>query len=483
MPEDPRFSLSVGPLPDPVRRGLSRAARRLFEIDDAALSPLRRALVLVLRLAWLTLRGFFRERLQLRAASLAFATVLAIVPAFALAFAIADAIGATDLLIHETLEPFLEETLGDADDPALPPGARALRGTLESLFELVRSTRVAGLGIAGFVFLVWALVRVLRGVEEAFEHVFQHRGPPRPLLRRIRALVVVAVSAPIGLSYAVTSAVLSHETLASRWIARAVPFSTLREILLSVVPLLAVTLVLFVLYVELPDAQVRRRSALLGALLGAIGWYGVQLLHIEFQVGLARYNAIYSGFGALPVLLVSIQISWVIVLLGAQIVAAHQDAPTLRQLARGTLRDHGERQALAVRAVIALAQRADVAAGDAEGAPVAGRGVALRVLASALGVGVKPLRDVLDELAGHGLVRVHVDRTDRRYVLLADPGTLRASTVLDALERAPDAPELPWDESDAPIHELLASRRAAASTAGADRTISELADTRADDPA
>ncbi|UJR81553.1 Inner membrane protein YihY, formerly thought to be RNase BN [Sandaracinus amylolyticus] len=470
MPDDRRSWLTVAPLPAPLERGVAYLSRALFEIDETTLSPPRRWLVLALRLAWLTTRGFFRERLQIRAASLAFATILAIVPAAALAFAIADVLGATDLLIHDTLEPFLGQTLGDADDPTLPQGVRGLRSTLDGLFVLVRSTHVAGLGIAGLVVLVWALVRVLLGVEEAFEHVFQHRGPPRPFLRRVRAMLVVAITAPIGLTYAMTSAVLSHQTLASRVVVHVIPFPFVREVLLSVLPPLAVMLALFVLYLELPDASVRRGSALLGAALAAIGWYGIQLAHIRFQVGLARYNAIYSGFGAFPILLFSIQVSWVIVLLGAQIVAAHQDAPTLRQLARGTLRDHAERQALAVRAVIALAQR---------GAGARSSGVALRVLAGELGVGLRPLRSVLDELAAHGLVRASLERTDRRYALVPDPATLRASTVLDALERAPGTPDLPWEESDAPIQALLVARRAAASTSSADRTISELAETNA----
>ena len=469
MRDDTRYSLSLGPLPPPVRRGIQYASRALFELDESTLSPPRRLLVFVARLAWLTVRGLFRGRVQLRASALAFATVLATVPARALASALADASGATDLLIHDTIEPFLEQTLGDADDPASPPGARALRATLGNLVELVRSTHVAGLGVAGFAVLTWALVRVRRGVEEAVAHVFQHRGPPRALLRRLRAFVVVALSAQIGLSYAVTSAVLSHETLASRWIAQIVPIAPLRELLLSVLPPIAVTLALFVLYLELPDAQVRPRSALLGAALAAIGWYGVQLVHIDLQVGLARYNAIYSGFGAVPVLLFSIQLSWVIVLLGAQVVAAHQDAPRLNHVPRGTLRDHSERQELAVRAAVALARQA----GDA---------VALRGLASSLGVGVRALREVLEDLVAHGLVRVQVERTDRRYALVVDPATLRASTLLDALERAPGSPDLPWHDGDASIQALLASRRAAASTASADRTISELAETCDVDP-
>lgn len=470
MPDDrpQRISLSHEPIPTTMQRALGFAARALFELDDSKLSPPRRALVLLLRLGWLTLRGFFRERLQIRAAALAFATVLALVPAAGLAFAIADAVGATDFLIVETIEPFLDDTLGRAGDAGLPQGVQGLRSTMDGLLSLVRSTHVAGLGIAGLAFVLLALARVLRGVEEAFAHVFQHRGPERTLPRRLRAFAIVTLATPIGLTYAVTSAVLAHDTVAGRWTATVIPFEPLRDLVLVVLPPVMVTLALLALYLELPDAEVRPRSALLGAVLAALAWYGLQLLHIRFQVGIARYNAIYSGFGAFPILLLSIHLSWVIVLLGAQIIAAHQNAPSLRQLARGALRDHGERQALAVRAAIELARE--------------DRPVGLRELAATLGVGVRPARDVLDALTSHGLVDATVDRTDRRYALAVEASTLRASTVLDALEREPGGPELPWQDDEGPIRALLVARRAAASSAGADRTIAELAAPPSDTP-
>lgn len=447
-------------MPDPVRHGLAFAARALFELDESALSPPRAALVFVARLAWLTTRGFFRDRLQMRAASLAFATVLAFVPMAALAFAIADALGATDSLIERTIEPFLLETIGPADDPTLPTGVRTLRTMLDGLIESVRSTHAAGLGVAGLFVVLWSLARVVRGVEEAFAHVFQHRGPPRTVWKRMRAFAIVAATTPIGLGYAMVTAVLSHDTIANAWVAALVPFGAVRDLLLFVVPPIVVAITLLILYLELPDAEVRWRSAALGASLAAIGWYGVQLAHIRFQVSLARYDALYSGFGAFPILMLSIHVSWVMVLLGAQVIAAHQDAPTLRQLGRGAPRDHAERQALAVRASIALGRHA--------------RDVPLRALASEMGVGVTALRSVLDELAAHGLVVARITRTDRRYQLAVDPATLRASTVLDALERAPGGPDLPWDESEAHVHELLVARRAAASSSGGDRTIADL---------
>jgi membrane protein len=53
-----------------------------------------------------------------------------------------------------------------------------------------------------------------------------------------------------------------------------------------------------------------------------------QIGYINFQIGVARYNAIYGSFAALPLFLVWLQVSWIIVLLGAELSFAHQNVDT-----------------------------------------------------------------------------------------------------------------------------------------------------------
>ena len=66
-----------------------------------------------------------------------------------------------------------------------------------------------------------------------------------------------------------------------------------------------------------------------GLAAGVIAGTGYQLFqgfYIALQVGAARYNAIYGSFAALPLFLAWLQISWVIVLFGAEISFAKQNA-------------------------------------------------------------------------------------------------------------------------------------------------------------
>lgn len=468
-----------------MRALLVRIRDRIFLVDDATLSPPMRSVYFTLRLMWLTVRAFFRDRLQIRAASLAFSSLLAVVPALAIAFALARSTGLYTLVREETIDPFLNETLGAEGGG---DGVETLRTWAHAMLALVDHTDLAGLGIGGLVVLILAIARLLLGVEEAFRHVFEVRGPRRILYLRIRAFLLVGLVAPLGLLYASVSASLTHGTWLTHLFAAVVPFAPLRGLLLFILPPLLVMAALYVLYIELPETRVSRRSALFGALWAAIFWYGAQLLHVRFQIGLARWNAIYSGFGAFPVLLASIQVSWVIVLVGAQLVAAHQSAPSLKILARGAPRDHAELQAAAMRIVLALT-RAD---GPLEP----------RAVADGAGADIPTVRLVLEALSAHGITTA-LDRTRasaradastpatlgeaRAYVLAQDPRTLRASDVLEALERGSRGADLPWQEDDPHIRAVLVGRRAAGASSADNLTIDELSQrtaskTRASDP-
>src|SRR5690349_10432337 len=107
--------------------------RALWELDERALPRPQRAALVVVRLAFVTLEGFFRERLQIRAAALAFLTVLSIVPFAALTFSIAKAVGAYDALVESTVRPFIEDTFRTTRGEEVPAGVEALRSTLDSV--------------------------------------------------------------------------------------------------------------------------------------------------------------------------------------------------------------------------------------------------------------------------------------------------------------------------------------------------------------
>lgn len=456
--EDGAGSAAVTPPARPVGTLAMRARSLVFETDEASLSPPRRWAIVSLRFLWLVVRSLISEPLQVRAASLSFFTLLAFVPGLALAFAAAKATGLLDELRDDTILPFVAETLGP--DPSIDsPGVAMLRSSVLGVLALVDGTSIAGLGVTGAAVLFLSIWRLVRLVDEAFRHVFEHRGPRRSAAQRLRAWLVVALVTPLGLSYAVTSASLSHgpsATTLDAWI----PVHWARDVALVVLPPVATSLTLLVLYLELPDTQVRLRSALFGAVCAGLAWYGIQIAHVRFQVGLARYNAIYSGFGAFPVLLVGVQLSWLVVLIGAQLVALHQRSPSLRVVGAGARRDFATLSALGMEVAVALAK--------AEGA-IDARALALEVHTDLATLGI-----VLDSLEGRGLVSSVLSTRGKQYVLAVDASAIRTGDVLAAVSRGPHA-ELPWRDASPAVQRALELHRRASDTSEHNLTVAELA--------
>ncbi|MCA9605415.1 MAG: YihY family inner membrane protein [Myxococcales bacterium] len=433
--------------------------RALWEIDEDSLTGPRRVILSVSRLVFVTIDAFFRERLQMRAAALAFFTLLSIVPAAALIFSVAKTLGAYELLLRETVNPLIEQSFPDVHAPGTPQGITALRTTLDQLIDLVRNTDVFGLGLIGFVVLAYTIHRVLRQVEQSFDAIWGFEGR-RTFARRLPSYAVVTLFTPLALTFAftVTAARQGQPVMATLDAWLHVPF--LVDVLVFVLPPVLVWLSLLPVYILLPSARVRRRSAMLGALIGGLGWYGLQIAHVTFQIGVARQNAIYSGFGAFPIFLLWLHLSWVCVLLGAQVAAANQNAPTLRQLARVNLSDHLSVQAVALRAMTLL--------------PADPQGESLRALARDVGVGVEPLRNVLDLLVEHGLLARRGGPYDPRYAPATDLDTVRVATVIEALgRRGPDS-AMPWDHAERTVTEVLEKLHDAVESSAHNRTIGEL---------
>ena len=96
-------------------------------------------------------------------------------------------------------------------------------------------------------------------------------------------------------------------------------------LLLKILPYAVVWLLFTFIYAFMPNTKVEFKSALWGGIFAGTIYQLVQLAYITFQVGVANYGAIYGSFAALPLFLAWLQLSWLIVLFGAEVSFAHQN--------------------------------------------------------------------------------------------------------------------------------------------------------------
>jgi len=94
---------------------------------------------------------------------------------------------------------------------------------------------------------------------------------------------------------------------------------------LNFLPFLVMIITLTLLYRFMPNTKVKWASALIGGIVGGVAIQLFQMIYLNGQLWIAKYNAIYGAFAAIPLLLLWVQMSWFIVLIGAELSYSAQN--------------------------------------------------------------------------------------------------------------------------------------------------------------
>jgi membrane protein len=285
----------------------------IWKMSFDELPPIRAFFVRQLQILMLALRGFQEDKVQLTASALTFYTLLSLVPVVAMAFGIAKGFG---------LEQYLEAEL-----------ARAFTGREEvlewilsfsqSLLEATRGGVMAGIGL---VILFWTVMKVLGHIEHSFNGIWQI-NQPRSFTRKFSDYFSMMLIAPffIILSNLFTVFLTTKITEITENIALLGYLSPVLLFFVKLIPYILIWILFTILYMVMPNTKVNISSALLAGIIAGTLFQLVQWGYIHFQVGVSRYNAIYGSFAALPLLLLWMQVSWLVVLFGAEISFANQN--------------------------------------------------------------------------------------------------------------------------------------------------------------
>ena len=291
----------------------------LWELNPDGYPFLRRYAVKYLQITLLVAKGFMTDLCPQRAAALSFTTILSLVPFCALMFALLKGLG-----VQNRLEPLLLEQV-----------AAGSQEVVSSIIGYINNTNMASMGAIGLVTLLITVVSLLGSVEEAFNAIWGV-SETRSLQRRFSDYLSVVVSGPL-LLFAATSVTTSLQSQTMvRWLMTNTLLGGVLLPLFRLVPYVSIWLAMIFLYLFIPNTRVRLRSALVGGVLAGTSWEVAQWGYLHFQVGVSKYNAIYGTLAALPVFMVWIYTSWLIVLLGVEVVYAHQNIRTFRREERTT---------------------------------------------------------------------------------------------------------------------------------------------------
>ena len=280
----------------------------LYEIHGVKLFLIKQ-----LRIIMLALRGFSEDKVSLRASALTFYSLLSVVPTLAMIFGIAKGFGFQKKLEEELVKGFQGQE--EASDWIV--------NMARNYLENVNGGIIAGIGL---IVLFWTVMGLLSNIEKSFNGIWQIKKS-RPFVRKFTDYLSILLIAPIFLFVASSANVFitsQIDTMTTKidFLGQIKPII---NFLLHFIPYFLIWFLLTIVYMVMPNTKVNFTSALVGGIIAGTFVQLSQWGYVYFQIGVSKYNALYGSFAALPLFLIWLQLSWLIVLLGAEISFAKQN--------------------------------------------------------------------------------------------------------------------------------------------------------------
>jgi membrane protein len=173
------------------------------------------------------------------------------------------------------------------------------------LMHFISNVNAGTLGSVGGAALLLTVISTLGTIERAFNTIWEVPAG-RSHLRKFTDYLSIVFTVPLLLvaALSLTAAFTSSVHLPG---------------VVQVLPFLLLWVGFFFLFLFFPYTKVRLDAAAVGSFVSAILFQVAQWGYVYFQVGVAKYQAIYGALATIPVLLVWIYVGWIIVLFGVEV--------------------------------------------------------------------------------------------------------------------------------------------------------------------
>lgn len=281
----------------------------VWRITETELAKNKRLPYKLVKIVIIAFRGVIQDNLVVRASALTYSILFALVPLLALFIAIGKGFGVEDII-----RDWLEDVLVAQKD---------LIPTIMDFVERYLETAQGGVFIGiGIVILLVSVMNFFKEAEKTFNSIWEVQKS-RSILRQfstyfsalffIPMLVVLTGGVSIYFSNLVTNLQLEYI------------LSPLLKFGMIFTPYFISWILFTTMYIVIPNTRVNFASGVIAGIIAGTAFQFFQHIYISGQVYLARYDVVYGSFAAIPLLLLWLQISCLIILLGAEISYAYQN--------------------------------------------------------------------------------------------------------------------------------------------------------------
>lgn len=353
---------------------VARLIGNLLHADLASLSRGKRLFAYAAQMLREAIRELMAASYLMRASALAFSTLLALVPLVVVLSGVTAGLfpSQSDVILDRVaamLVPAPDIHQNETPVPGGTPQASALpiaqqdvlasaRNALRLQLEGIRK-HAKEINIIGFFVLLYTVLSLLDSIESSLNAIW-HVRKGRGWLEKLPYYSALLFLAPIFLVLSIsltTTLQAIGASAAKSWLvpgwARGAPGFLLKH----VTPGALMTGALWITYIWLPSAKVRKGPALGAALLAATGLEVTKQLFLVGAISVVRTNKIYGSLAVLPILFLWLYLSWLIVLCGAAVAFVVQNFDDLNRKAERVRRGLERRVYYALRIVLEVARR------------------------------------------------------------------------------------------------------------------------------
>ncbi|MFA5713008.1 MAG: YihY/virulence factor BrkB family protein [Bacteroidales bacterium] len=265
----------------------------------------------------ITLEEFATHKISLQAIALSFFSAMSVAPFVAISFAVTNGFG-LGVRLEELLYTYFE-------------GNEEIIAYIVTFANNIVSRGQNGLfGAISLLFLLSTIVWLMLQIERAFNEIWKVESG-RSFKKRAIYYFTLLLVAPLVIFLFLSLSLVYTNLLDSLTIKLKI-ISPLFNLLSWVTAYLFTAAVFTIMYKFIPNIKVKFSAALKSGSILSFAFIVVQFLYLKTQIMVTGLSAVYGVFAAIPLFMVWMNISWTLILFGAELSQAFQNVDNYNRI-------------------------------------------------------------------------------------------------------------------------------------------------------